>query len=83
MDTAEQDIPSNPTSEMLLARGSLYRNHDTGISTVTWPDVSSKTLLSLLLYSFHGNKPPRCLTDRGCFQRLSKDLHALLDTSPV
>lgn len=42
MHTVEQDIPSNPISEVLLARSNLYRSCDTGISIVTWPEVSSK-----------------------------------------
>lgn len=75
--------PSNPISEVLLARSNLDRSCDTGISIVTWPEVSSKTsafsfiILQKYLSQKQTTRIPYC-------QRLfSKDLHALLDTAPV
>lgn len=68
MDTAQQDIPSNPISEVLLARSNLYRSCDTGIATLTWPEINSNTNVFSSRSTIKGNNQSGFLTARDCFQ---------------
>lgn len=68
IDAAEQDIPSNPITEVHLARSNLYRSCDTGIATLTWPEISSNTNVFSSRSTFKGNNQPGILTAKDCFQ---------------
>lgn len=54
MGTAEHDIPSSLITAVLSARSNLCWSCGIGISTVTWPEVSSKASAFSFVILFMG-----------------------------